>query len=403
MQPSGCPWRTLLWPAAAALGRAAMRGGPPGRTRHTFVAGAIAVLALQTLVVATRYEMRDPDSTLYATIASELSARPLRSWIAPVWPADRGTGLFLEHPAVFFWPSAALLRAGLDKAPLFVNFVCWLLTLHFLYALSRSLAGEVAAIFAVACCAISPLLVQYLLRANQETPLALACTGAFAAVADPAVAKRSLRIVAFVVLAFAAKGVLGAIALLALVLFALLRRDRAAMLSLALAAAVSVALAAAYDLLFRRVTGTSFLLAYLESQTTEITDAVRGDWPAAVASPPYYLAYWFWLALPSSALALRALFRRNRSTQAGSLAIATIGSYVGILSFFARRAARYAFPLYVLSHVNGGEEAARIAPLRALVEKHRPLLPYALMIWLFLVAAARTWFDPRYSQFINPF
>jgi Dolichyl-phosphate-mannose-protein mannosyltransferase len=380
-----------------------MHGEGSRRATHTVLAGALCLVALQTLVVATRYELRDPDSTLYVAIATDLSTRPFRSWIAPAWPAARGTGLFVEHPAVFFWPSAALLRAGLAQAPLFVNFACWLLTLHFLYALARSLAGEIAATFAVACCAVSPLLVQYLLRANHETALALACTGAFAVVADPWVAKRSLRIAGFVVLGFAAKGVLGALALVALVLFALWRSDRAALRSLLLSAAASAGLVAVYEIVFRRVTGTSFLFAYLEAQLTGIAATVRSGWPGAFGSPSYYLAYWFWLALPSSALALAAIFRRRPSSDARSLGIAAAGSYLGVLSFFARRAARYAFPAYVLCHVSGGEEAARIGALRAFVQKHRTLLPYALMVWLFLVAAARTWFDPRYSQFVNPF
>jgi len=83
--------------------------------------------------------------------------------------------------------------------------------------------------------------------------------------------------------------------------------------------------------------------------------------------------------------------------------MAATGSYLAVLCFFARRAARYAFPVYVLSHVSGGEEAARIEPLGALARKHRTLLPYALMIWIVLVAAVRTWFDRRYFQFLNPF
>lgn len=369
---------------------------------HTWLAGAVCLLGLQTLVIATRYELRDADSTLYATIASDLSRRPLRSWIAPTWPEGRGAGLFTEHPAVFFWPSAALLRGGLEKAPLFVNFVCWLLTLHFLYALARSLAGEVAATLAVACCAVSPLFIQYLLRANQETALVLGCTGAFAAVADPRISNRSLRIAGFVALAFAAKGVLGALVLLALVVFALWRKDRGALRSLALSAATSAALAVGYEVLFRRISGSSFLLSYLDAQTSEVTAAVHGDGLRAFGSPPYYLAQWFWLALPSSALALAAIFRRLPSTEARTLGIATTGSYLGVLSFFARRAARYAFPACVLCHVSGGEEVARIGPLRALVVRHKVLLPYALMAWLILVAAMRTWFDPRYFRFINP-
>jgi 4-amino-4-deoxy-L-arabinose transferase-like glycosyltransferase len=389
--------------AIVSTTREAMQGEPSRSAKHSWLAGAVCLLALQILVVATRYELRDPDSTLYAAIANDLSKQPLRSWIAPTWPEGRGAGLFTEHPAVFFWPSAALLRGGLEKAPLFVNFVCWLLTLHFLYALARSLAGEVAATFAVACCAVSPLLIQYLLRANQETALALGCTGAFAALADPRIANRSLRIVVFVALAFAAKGVLGGLVLLALVLFALWRKDRGALRSLALAAATSVVLAAGYELLFRRISGSSFLLSYLEAQASEIAAEVQGGWLRALGSPPYYLAHWFWLALPSSALGLAAIFRRLPPTEARTLGIATTGSYLAVLSFFARRAARYAFPACVVCHVSGGEEVARFAPLRALVLRHRTLLPYALMAWLFVVAAVRTWFDARYFQFVNPF
>jgi len=385
------------------IGREATPSGLARSAKHTWLAGTLCLLALQTLVIATRYELRDPDSTLYAAIARDLSTRPLPSWIAPTWPEGRGTGLFVEHPAVFFWPSAALLRAGLEQAPLFVNFVCWLLTFHFLHALARSLAGEMAATFAVACCAVSPLLIQYLLRANHETALAVASTGAFAALADPRISKRSWRMAAFLALAFAAKGLLGALLLLALTVFALFRKDRGALRSLALAVASSVVLAAAYELVFRRIAGSSFLLSYLDAQASEIQAEVQTGWMRALGTPPYYVAHWFWLALPSSAFVLAAIFRRRPSTDARTVAIAVTGSYLGVLSFFARRAARYAFPACILCHVSGGEEVARIARLRALVDRHRALLPYGLMAWLVFVAAVRTWFDRRYFRFIKPF
>jgi hypothetical protein len=260
-----------------------------------------------------------------------------------------------------------------------------------------------AATFAVACCAVSPLLVQYLLRANHETALALACTGAFAAIADARISNRTLRIAGFVALGFASKGMMGALLLLALAVFALVRKDRAALRSLAAAAASSLVLACAYDLLFRRITGSSFLVAYVDAQLSEIAVTAQSGWLRSLGSPPYYVAHWFWLALPSSALVLLSILRRRPSSDARTLGIATTGSYLGVLSFFARRAARYAFPACVLFHVSGGEEVARIGRLRALVLQHRALLPYALMAWLFLVAAARTWFDPRYFQFVNPF
>lgn len=380
-----------------------MQGSLSAGGKHFWLAGAVCLVAMQTLVIGTRYELQDADSTLYAAIAGELSAQPVERWIAPNWPQGRGAGLFAEHPAVFFWPSAALLRAGLQQAPLFVNFACWLLTLHFLHALARTLAGRTAATFAVACCAFSPLFVQYLLRANHETPLALATTGAFAAIADVRVSHRRTRIVAFVVLAFAVKGVLGCVLLLALALFALWRGDRAALGPLAVGAAASLSIAATYEAFYQHVTRESFLLAYLGAQLGRIHSELQRDWLHVLWSPSYYVAYWFWLTLPSSALVLPAIWRRRAPTEARSLGLTAAASYVGLLSFFARRAARYAVPAYVLCHVSGGEEIARSGRLRAFALRHRSGLPYALLAWVFLLAAVRTWFDPRYFRFINPF
>ena len=61
---------------------------------------ALAVAA--GLLVAVGMRTRDPDSTLYAKLASDLASQPPSRWIAPEWGgAWDQHGLFREHPKRF--------------------------------------------------------------------------------------------------------------------------------------------------------------------------------------------------------------------------------------------------------------------------------------------------------------
>src|SRR6476659_9463318 len=84
------------------------------RERVIWVAGFLLVAAL---IVVTRFESRDPDSSLHASIASRLAQEPMRRWVAPewwgFWPDAHLTGLYVEHPAGIFVLPALLERAGL--------------------------------------------------------------------------------------------------------------------------------------------------------------------------------------------------------------------------------------------------------------------------------------------------
>src|SRR5262249_8370725 len=78
--------------------------------------GGLTIGCPYALISVARVEPRDPDSSLYVAIARSLEHRPLAAWIAPTWPEGRAhSGLFREHPAVFFWPAAALARVRLDR------------------------------------------------------------------------------------------------------------------------------------------------------------------------------------------------------------------------------------------------------------------------------------------------
>jgi len=76
------------------------------------------------LLVASDMRTRDPDSTLYAKLASDLANQPASRWIAPEWGgAWNQHGLFREHPVGILIPSVLAIRAGFprEQAPYAVN------------------------------------------------------------------------------------------------------------------------------------------------------------------------------------------------------------------------------------------------------------------------------------------
>src|SRR4051812_3371182 len=58
---------------------------PAGRSRPILlaVAWAACIAAIYAIISATGYSLRDADSTLYESIAQQLSGRPLHEWIVP--------------------------------------------------------------------------------------------------------------------------------------------------------------------------------------------------------------------------------------------------------------------------------------------------------------------------------
>ena len=77
-------------------------------TRREAVIWAAAFVVLSILLVVTRFASDDPDSALYAELASRLAELPVSQWIAPEWWGQwNSEGWFREHPAgVFLLPTA---------------------------------------------------------------------------------------------------------------------------------------------------------------------------------------------------------------------------------------------------------------------------------------------------------
>lgn len=342
------------------------------------------------LCLAVRHHVvRDPDSMLYEWIAKTLETRPVAEWIAPRfppgWPSQQG--LFQEHFAVFFWPAAALGKLGLRGA-LAANFLWVLLSYALLFRLARAVAGAETAWIAVVFYAVSPIGLQYLVRANHEPALACGVLGALWCIADER--PRPLALAGFVLLAVAIKGGLGLVVFpAALAAWWTGARRRVDLYALLLGAVLCAAFAGVYELAYRRVTGTGFLSGYLAHQLPGVIAGERLGVLHKLENPFYYLGNLAWFALPGSAVLLVEAIRRRALPKA---ALSPVAAYVVVLSLMSRRAVRYIFPAYPLVSLAGAQLVG--ARLRALVRRHTLNLELALALFLVLAAVIRSTVRP---------
>ena len=333
------------------------------------------------------YPVRDPDSMLYEWIARTLQDRPLREWIAPHfplgWPSQQG--LFFEHFACLFWPAAALGRLGLRGA-LAANFLWMLLSYALLFRLARSWSGDAAAWAVVFFYAISPIGLQYLVRANQEPPLACAYLGALWCVAQKR--PRPIALAGFLLLAVAIKGALG-LAIFPVVLSSSRRRQD--LYGLALGVATVASFCVFYELWFEHVAGTGFFRQYFERQMVAVVGEERRGFINKLATPLYYLGCVSWFGLPGLGIVLFESIRRRKAQVASALT--PLAVCVAVFSLLSRRAVRYIFPAYALCNLAGAQVAIDGAPrLREFIGRNERVLGPALAAFLIAGTAVRVAF-----------
>jgi 4-amino-4-deoxy-L-arabinose transferase-like glycosyltransferase len=342
------------------------------------VAGAcLALVAMTGSVWLAGYELKDGDSRLYAKIANHLANAPLNTWLAPTWPpgyckpapGDRSIGafygpahpgkpcvplggLFLEHPAVFFWPAAALGVLGLpqDTAILAANFTAYLLLLGLLWLLTLRAHGDDAARVAPWLFALSSSGMTFLVRGNHEIPLAVGVVAAAYSVfrADERWVNAALTVLA-VTWCFAVKGVVGLMVLPVLLAWWWWGgRSRRAFLGMAAAAGVVALYALLYDQAYRATTGEPFLATYLANQTGYAGDKEQFSLTRKVGNLGYYVAAILAGVFPASLLWLVAAWRKVRGREekvhpALLASVVTALLYCVFFALFDRRASRYVF------------------------------------------------------------
>ena len=133
---------------------------------------ALAVAA--SLLVATDYRSRDPDSALYARLSGELAEQPPSRWIAPEWRgAWNQEGLFREHPAGILLPSVLLIRAGVPagQAAFIVNMLYQAAIIALVPLVASVLVNGLESRSLAWILQLLPVAFVYRIRGNQEHPL----------------------------------------------------------------------------------------------------------------------------------------------------------------------------------------------------------------------------------------
>jgi len=402
----------------------------------------LAVIAYGLIVSAFPFDYHDADSSCYSRISMELAKEPMAAWCAPQWYGHGGNqGLFRDHFPGIFWLPALLVRAGVkdSRAALVANFIYILLGLWFLYKLA-SLYGDAglrshdgrpfgacdsalrshesrpfgacdsalgwAAVFGFV---LTPIFLQYLIRANHEPPLNLAVTAALYALARrPRAFRHKALFVAALVFAVFIKGFSAALlSILAVLFWLILSRDRRTFALIAVAHLIMLAAVALFEVWYRGVAHTSFLAAYAAFQGGR-TVSLQISPLRKLYNVVWYAARVLWFSAPWVYFALYGLAKYGRRTLAlakDRLLHALLGGGLAVMAFIAlsdRKADRYIFPAYMLFALAGVYALGKMKPgFLAFFRRREARWPYVLAAALVLFAFLSIYADNHFYAFIR--
>ncbi len=383
-----------------------------GRSFASALVFAAVFIVLAAASIIFPYEYRDSDSSAYHSISVRLAGRPLSEWTHPEWWGHGGnSGLFRDHPPGIFWLPAVFVRLGVPgrAAPLCANFLYLLLLLFFLHGLVRNFADRETAWATIFAFVLTPICIQYLMRANHELPLALAVTAALYALARCRESRRwAVLYAAALLLAVFIKGVSALVVTFSSAAFWFVSgRSRRTVLVVAFGHLLALALVLGFEGLYGRQTGESFLSFYLGFQGGKAVEA--GFHPLVkLYNVVWYLARILWFAAPWVIILLWIIIRsaRRPSGILGEvfirLALLSSGVTVLFFSLFDRKADRYIFSAYVLCAAAGAVALARWKPSWKKFFSGPPLRP-ALVLGALLVVLTlvRIYFHTYHYRFIR--
>lgn len=361
------------------------------------------LIVAATVLAATGYRTRDPDSRAYIAITTRLVDEPTSRWLAPQWWGAFGLqGLFRDHPAGTFVPPALMARAGypIAQSLFVVTLACQIVSLLLMSALASRLAPTAHARALVWALLLIPIAFVFRVRANQEYPL---LAGLMVAIYALERARTSWGWIAIAVAgALYALFVKGVFALLAPVLAAVwlwTRRsgnggDRIAWLGLAAVTTVMPLAAWGYERAYLATTGQSFLDYYLGARMA--LEGGTSSWPFPLDKA--YNALWYagrvlWYSAPWSLVVVAACVPAVRigvsSPSRDWIRFAITATLVTVALVAARdtMADRYIFPAYFFAASAGVVLACarwpRAATLADRLDRTWPWGPAVL--WLLLV------------------
>ena len=386
--------------------------------------GAFLIAAL--VLPAVGFESRDPDSHLYAFIASRLATLPVSHWLTPEWWGAWNTeGLFREHPVGIFLLPALLGKLGYPalQASYLANALYQILTLIVVQRVAAFLVMPIESRALAWMLQLLPIAFTYRIRGNQEQAVLLFI---FVALWGTERSRRDghwIAVTAFAVVAtMLVKDIFVALVLMCCALWLLLVRhtedaqqgdDRRAWLGLGLSVCAALAVGIGYELSYRHITHESFVSVYV---SRVVVDAVRphgnGGWSLfrKLYNLVWYSGRVLWFALPASVVAIVAAWKWRRELAArlsprspgtdSATATATARTIDGLaftmvvslvvlvgLSLSDRDADRYIFSVYYVLGACGMVAALRAWPTLGQwtrnLDRYGAIVPAALWVITF--------------------
>ena len=381
------------------------------RTRALLVF-SLALVLMCLIVNVFPYEYRDSDSLCYSVISQRLASEPIPTWCAPQWWGHGGLqGPFQEHPPGILWLPALLARLGVkpNAAALCANFLYILLSLYFLFRLAGRWADSLLGWGAVFGIVLTPVFIQYLIRANQEPPLNLAVLAGIYGLARYQDSRRGGGLfIAALVLAVLVKGVsVLLLSMLAGLFWLIVARNKKTFVLIVVGHLVILGVVAVFELWYRSVTHQSFWQSYYAIQSARslaggfqpLRKVYNLAWYAArvlvFAAPWVYFLLYEWVA-PKKRKIGRLRDPLLRFLVAGSLAV------IVFFSLSDRKADRYIFPAYILLALAGLMVFLKARPkVTDWLRRRERRLPVYLGAMLVVLTLIRIFFHSHLYRFIR--
>jgi 4-amino-4-deoxy-L-arabinose transferase-like glycosyltransferase len=372
----------------------------------------LALIVYGIIVSAFPFDYHDSDSSAYSRISQELAYEPILTWCAPQWWGHGGhQGLFRDHPPGLFWLPALLVRAGVkdSRAALCANFIYILLGLYFLFKFAGVFGDSALGWAAVFGFVLTPIFMQYLIRANHEQALNLAVVAGLYGLSR---SSRSFRhralFVAALVFAVFIKGFSAVVlSIPALLFWLILSRNRKTFSLIVVAHVLMLAAVALFEGWYRGVTQSSFLSAYVAFQGGRTIQAAFLPL-RKVYNFLWYAARVLWFSAPWVHFLLYGLYKYGREKLSLSkdafLRFLLLGS-LSILAFISlsdRKADRYIFPAYLLFSLAGVYVLAKMKPrFLSFFRRHERRLPWILAAGLVVCSFLSIFIDNHFYRFIR--
>jgi len=373
----------------------------------------LTLVVLCGLVILFPYKLYDSDSMAYSYIGQRLAFLPIGEWCAPEWWGHAGhIGLFQDHPPGVLWVTALFVRAGIpgQSAALSANFLYIFLLLYFLYSLISHFGGALMGWGAVWASILTPIFLQYLIRANQELPLAFAIIAGIYGLARSQESWLCKGLFIFsLIFAVFFKGINALIlTMTALVYWIVFLRSKRAFFFIIVAHLFALGVVFLFEIWYRTATyGVSFWLRYISLQGGEMQGA--GFQPLQkIYNLLWYLARALWFPFPWVFFVIYGLYQTKRKNlqllrdRFLQFSLISSGLIILFFSFFDRKADRYIFPAYWLLVLSGVWILFRLKPnLKQVLEKRKNLFPLYFAAILILFTLVRIWVHSFHYRFIK--